>query len=462
MIHRDATSIAADVNARRLDPLTVVNAFDAVISRRNGELNAVLNYSPDAARSQAHQIRERLRVGEHLPLAGVPVVVKDNVWVCGIRISQGSQLFADFIAPKNAIAVERAKAAGAIVIGIGNCPEFACKGQTNSPLNGIARHPLDPKLTPGGSSGGNAAALAADFAPIAIGTDGGGSGRRPPAHTGTVGFKPSFGAIPYGPGFPEPFWGIATIAPMGRTVSDVALLFDVIAGRDARDPETIDIDAGSAIDRSRVRIAFSPRLGLDVPVDDDVALAIASGVDLLSRSGFSISQINPRWPAGLTEASFGALQFAGLAALHGDAFKRDRNLFDPDIAGQIERGLSLSGSDVGLALEASAQVKRAVAAFFEEVDVLLCPTAPCVAWSVNRLGPTHIGGVEVAPRGHAVFTPFFNHALNPALSIPCGRGRNSLPVGLQVVGPRGSDRMLLSIAKAFETILAGINDYPRS
>jgi aspartyl-tRNA(Asn)/glutamyl-tRNA(Gln) amidotransferase subunit A len=463
MIKRDASAIARDVNAGRLDPLDVVDAFDAVISARNPQLNALVRYTPEAPRTQASRVSERVRAGEKPPLAGVAVIVKDNIWVESYNISQGSRLFEDFVAPADAIAVERVKAAGAILIGIGNCPEFACKGQTNSPLHGATRHPMNPALTPGGSSGGNAAALAADFAPLALGTDAGGSGRRPSAHTGTVGFKPSFGAVPYGPGFAEPFWGISVIAPMGRTVGDVALLFEAIAGPDPRDPETITIaPAGPGFDTARLRIAYSPRLGLDVPVDADVAAAIDSGVALLARAGWNISNVDPRWPAGLTEGSVMPLQAAGLAALHGDAFARDRSQFDPDVAAQIERGLSLSGREVGAALEAGLTIKRSVARFFADYDLLLCPTAPCVAWPVTQLGPARIAGVEVAARGHAVFTPFFNHAQTPAISIPCGRGRDGLPVGLQISARRGADRLVLAAAANAEKVLADVNSYSRA
>ena len=156
-----------------------------------------------------------------------------------------------------------------------------------------------------------------------------------------------------------------------------------------------------------------------------------------------------------------AIQAAGLAALHGEAFKTNRAAFDPDIAVQIERGLSLSGAEVAAALEASHLVKRSLAAFLADFDLLLCPTAPCVAWDINRLGPSHIGGVEVLPRGHAVFTPFFNHALTPALSLPCGQGRGGLPIGLQVIARRGADRMVLAAASQAEAALASINDYAR-
>jgi aspartyl-tRNA(Asn)/glutamyl-tRNA(Gln) amidotransferase subunit A len=148
------------------------------------------------------------------------------------------------------------------------------------------------------------------------------------------------------------------------------------------------------------------------------------------------------------------LQHAGLAALHGDAFRRDPTLFDPDIAKQIERGLGSSGADVGRALEASTQIARAFASFFTEVDVLVAPTVPCVAWPFTRLGPAEIGGKPASPRAHAVFTPYANHAGVPAISIPCGTDASGLPFGLQLIAARGRDRMLLDAAAEAERILA--------
>jgi aspartyl-tRNA(Asn)/glutamyl-tRNA(Gln) amidotransferase subunit A len=461
MLGKSAREIASAVNGKLVDPVEVIDTYIARILERNPSLNALVRFDPQIARNEALGVRRRTLAGETMPLAGVPVIVKDNIWVEGRKISQGSRLFADHVAPEDALAVARLRQAGAVIIGIGNSPEFACKGVTNSPMHGPTRHPLNANLTPGGSSGGNAAALAADFAPVALGTDGGGSGRRPPAHTGTVGFKPSFGAIPYGPGFPEPFWGIATVAPMGRSVDDVAVLFDAVAGPDVRDVESAAIDAGSRAEPQRLRVAFSPDLGLGAPIDADVEAAIADGVARLAKAGWSIARADVQWPAGIGEASIMPLQAAGLAALHGESWRTTPQLFDPDIAVQIERGMSLTGADVGRALEASTVIKRTVAQHFANCDLLICPTAPCVAWPLTDLGPKRIGGVDVPPRGHAVFTPLFNHALVPAISIPCGRGRDGLPVGLQIVGRRGSDRTVLAAAAEAERILAPINDYPR-
>ncbi|MBR1126798.1 amidase [Bradyrhizobium iriomotense] len=449
---RSAREIAADVAAGRTSAVETAKAALARIEAAKA-LNAVVTIDPERTLADAAAVDARLRAGETMPLAGVPVIVKDNIWVGGWRVTQGSRLFCDFIAPRDAIAVERLRKAGAVVVGIGATSEFASKGVTTSQLFGPTRHPLDPRLTPGGSSGGPAAAVAAGLVPLAIGTDAGGSSRRPPAHVGVAGFKPSYGAIPYGPGFAEPFFGLSVIAPIATDVADIALAFETMAGTDPRDPDSAGI-AREAADLAGLRIAFSPRLGLDVAVDDVVANGLVSAIARLSAAGLGITQRDPVWPAGATEEAIMPLQHAGLAALYGDTFRKDPTIFDPDIAKQIERGLSWSGTDVAGALIASAAIASAFAAFFTEVDLLLTPTVPCVAWPFTQLGPDTIGGRAASPRAHAVFTPFVNHARLPAISIPCGADANGLPFGLQIIARRGQDRTLLRAARQIEAQLA--------
>ena len=446
-----ACEIAADVTAGRTSAVETAKAALGRIEAAKA-LNAVVTIDPARTLADAAAVDARLRAGEQMPLAGVPIVVKDNIWVGGWRITQGSRLFADFIAPRDAIAVERLRKAGAVVVGIGATSEFASKGVTTSPLFRPTRHPLNPELTPGGSSGGPAAAVAAGLVPLAIGTDAGGSSRRPPAHVGVAGFKPSYGAIPYGPGFAEPFFGLSVIAPIAADVADIALAFEAMAGVDPRDPDSARV-AQEADDPAGLLIAFSPRLGLDVAVDDVVANGLASAIERLSAAGLPVAQRDPVWPPGVTEEAIMPLQHAGLAALHGECFRNDPSVFDPDIAKQIERGLSWSGTDVAAALIASATIANAFAAFFIEVDLLLAPTVPCVAWPLTQLGPDMIGGRAASPRAHAVFTPFVNHARLPAISIPCGTDAVGLPFGLQLIARRGQDRTLLRAAQHIEALL---------
>jgi aspartyl-tRNA(Asn)/glutamyl-tRNA(Gln) amidotransferase subunit A len=454
VLELDAEQIAARVGRGELDPGELIAAFQQRLAERNPALNAVVGEVPASLNADIAALRERLASGERPMLAGVPVVVKDVIWVRDQRVTQGSLLFEHFIASQDAVAVERLRRAGALVIGMGNSSEFACKGLTINKVYGVTRHPMDLSLTPGGSSGGCAVAVAAGLAPLALGTDGGGSSRRPPAHVGVVGFKPSFGAIPDPIGFPHAFVGLQTIAPIARTVRDAALMFEAMAGVDARDPQSIDLPRRPMRDASQLRIAFSPRLGLEVPVDADVEACIAQAIEALRGAGMKILRDDPVWPAGADENVLMPLQHVGLANLFGDAWTRDPLRFDADVGRQIERGLQWSGADVARAREAGLQIALTLGEFFSRHDLLICPTTPCVAWPSDRLGPERIGGVAVEPRGHAVFTPFVNHAMAAAISIPCGRGRDGLPVGLQVIAARGNDRQLLESAKAIEAALA--------
>jgi aspartyl-tRNA(Asn)/glutamyl-tRNA(Gln) amidotransferase subunit A len=441
----NAREIAAIVSSRCASAVEIARgALDRMAAAK--ALNAVVTSDIERTLAEAATVDRRAELGDDMPLAGVPVVVKDNIWVEGWRVTQGSRLFADFIAPRDAIAVERLRKAGAVIVGMGATSEFACKGVTTSRLFGPTRHPLNPELTPGGSSGGPATAVAAGLVPLAIGTDAGGSSRRPPAHVGVVGFKPSYGAIPYGPGFAEPFFGISAIAPIARNVADTALAFEAMAGFDPRDSDSTAIESNP----------FAPTLGLDATVDSVIADRLEVVVRHLSRTGLQIARRDPVWPPGATEEALMPLQHAGLAAIYGADFRNDPEQFDPDIARQIERGLSWKGTDVAAALAASSAIKDAFTAFFREFDLLLAPTVPCVAWPLVQLGPTMIGGKEASPRAHAVFTPFVNHARLPAISIPCGYDANGLPFGLQVIARRGHDRLLLRTTQHIEQEIASM------
>ena len=451
-----ARDIASGVRLGALDPVAITREALAQCHASQSRLNALTIIDDTKALAEGETIGARLAAGEKLPLAGVPIIVKDNIWVSGWRITQGSRFFADHIAPRDALAVERARKAGAVVLGIGHCPEFACKGLTRSPLHGTTHHPLDKSLTPGGSSGGNSAIVAEGVVPLSIGTDAGGSSRRPPAHCGLVGFKPTHGAIPHPFGFPEPFWWITCISPIARDVADAALLFSVLAGPDARDSESLRLMAVREKEErpESLRIAVHPTLGLDVPVDEDVAEGFAKAIEALRSAGLPVTETAPAWPGAKERATLPAIQFSGLAAIYGDFYRADPNAMDPDVAAQIEQGFRLAATDVAHGMETSQQIRRCLSAFFCEHDIMLSPTTPCVAWPHAEIGPAVIGGKRVDPRGHAVFTPLYNHGQNPAISIPCGRGRAGLPIGLQIAGGVGEDQRVLAFARAAEYILA--------
>ena len=444
-----ACAIAAAVRAG-LDAHAPATAALAKVARINPALNALCHVMPDTE-EQAAEVQARLAQGEALPLAGVPVVIKDNIWVNGAPITQGSRLFQGFQPPQDAHAVARLRHAGAVIVGIATCSEFACKGVTRTPLHGVTHHPANPALTPGGSSGGPAVAVASGMVPLALGTDAGGSSRRPPAHVGIVGFKPGPDVIPYGPGFAEPSQNVSVMAPMAGTVADTALMFKALAN--APQP------AARAL--SRLRIGFAPSMGLPLPVDGAVASAIRAAIDCLRSSGISVTDASPEWPVWADPAGVMAIQAAGLAYLFGARWQSEPELFDPDIGTQIETGLGLRGADVAQALEASAMMRTALRSYLQDFDLILSPTSSTVAWPHHLLGPAEIGGVPAAPRDHAAFTPQFNHAGLPALSLPCGIafGPNGhLPVGLQIGGGQGQEATILAVAEKFERLfnLAGL------
>jgi len=454
LIEATALEITALVRSRQVSAREVAQATLAHMDRCNPSLNALIHVDPEHVLAEAdaldHRLKNAAAPADTLP--GVTFSVKDNLWIQGRPANQGSRLFANFVAPASAIAVERLRAAWGVALGGSNCSEFACKGNTTNLLHGATRNPWDTSRTPGGSSGGAAAAVASGMGHLALCTDGGGSTRRPAAHAGVVGFKPSAGAVAHPIGFAEPVFGNSVVGLMARTVDDVAFAFDVVAGPDPRDPLCLPeaqwprISGTLGQSLQGLRIAFSPRLGLDVAVDPDVAAATEQAAAWLRDAGTDVVQADPQWPQGTSEDALMPLQLSGLAAIHGEAFLKNPELFDPDIGAQIERGLTLRAVDVANALLHREALYRSLADFFSRFDLLLTPTTPCVAWPLQDLGPRAIAGQAVSPRAHAAFTPVSNHVYAPACSVPIALDRQGLPIGAQLVASRGRDVAVLRAA----------------
>jgi aspartyl-tRNA(Asn)/glutamyl-tRNA(Gln) amidotransferase subunit A len=450
-----ACETADAVGSGRLRATQVAESVLHRMQALHPRLHAIVEQDAAWTLEQARSVDRRIAAGESLPLAGVALTVKDNLWVAGRRITQGSRRFRDFVAPRDAWAVARLRERGAVLVGITHCSEFACKGVSSNPLHGVARSPWDLGLTPGGSSGGAASATAAGIGALALVTDAGGSTRRPAAHAGLVGMKPTFGVIPYGPGFAEPNFGLSVLGQMGRSVADVALMWEQLLGYSPADwgsqPVRLERPVLGIAPARTLRIAWSPDLGCGFPVDRDVMTALEARVQALRDDGFEVTQATPRWPAGVREYPLLALQQAGLAALHGAWLDEDPAQMDADIAGQIRLGRAATAEEIARALILREHIYAAFVAFFEQYDLLLCPTAPTVSWPVEQLGPAEIGGIPAGPRGHAAFTPLFNYAQAPACSVPAGLVRG-LPIGLQVAGPRYGDAAVLSMAAHMERL----------
>ncbi|GAA3952925.1 amidase [Allohahella marinimesophila] len=427
-------------------------------------LGAMVDVAADDALAQARQADQLAATGSRLPLLGVPFTVKDNLWVKGRRATYGSRLYEDFIAPEDSWSVAGLKAAGAICIGITNCSEFACKGVTSNPLHGVTRNPWQPDLTPGGSSGGAVASVAAGFSPIALGTDTGGSTRRPAAHTGLVGFKCTSGLIPNPWGFDEPCRDMSSIGTIARDVHDCALMMDALADYDPRDPLShplpLDMSVPSSFSRAvssppneALRLAWSPNLGCGLAVDDDVAVAIQSAINRLREAGWKIDDATPQWSEDVIHFPYLMRQHAELAVLFGEQWQKDPAQFDPVIAAQIENGQRVKACELAEANFCRHRARTQLNAFFERYDLLLCPTVPVEPWPCDELAPATIGGRPAGPRDHAAFTPLFNLCDTPALSVPCGFGRRGLPIALQIVGQRYTDMRVLQFGAEVERLL---------
>ncbi len=446
-----AAEMAAAFTKRNLSPREVATALLDRIERLDGAINAFCLLDAEETLRQAGESEARWHAGAPLSLLdGVPVAVKDILLTRGWPTLRGSRTI-DPAGPweVDAPAVARLREAGAVLIGKTTTPEFGWKGVTDSPLTGITRNPWNPATTPGGSSGGSAAALTARFAPLALGTDGGGSIRIPAHFTGTFGLKPSFGRVP---AYPLSLFGIlAHVGPMARTVRDAALLLDVIARPDDRDwyalPHALT-DYVADLERSLRgrRIAFSPRLGWVKRVDPEVAGLVAAAAQRFSGLGALVEEVDP--PVGDPTATFRTLWWVGARAVTAHLSPERRALLDPGLRAMAEEAESITLDQHQAATLARADYGSRMRQFMTGHDFLLTPSVAAPAFEAGRLSP-------FADDGNAWlgWTPFsypFNLTQQPAASINCGFTASGLPVGLQIVGRMFDDAGVLQAAHAYE------------
>ena len=446
------TLSAADLARRyregETSPVAVLDATLARLDAVNDGLNAVVTQDRDGAALLARASAARWRAGTPLgPLDGVPVTVKDNIPVAGLRSTWGSRLYGDWIPERDETPVRRLREAGAVILGKTNVPEMTLQGYTSNPLFGTTRNPWDTRLTPGGSSGGAVAAVASGVGPLALATDGGGSIRRPASHGGLVGLKPTVHRVPRRDGFPPILLDFEVIGFIARHAADLAAGMAVIS---ADDPECVRQDGFGPIgpgSSSPKRILHVPTFAgapIDAEIEGSVAEAAANlralGHTVEDGAGFALADaLNAAWPA---------IAQSGLAWLVRDA--EQRALLGPDIRAMAESGLALSATTYFDALHAALVLRQDLAAFFRGYDMILTPSAAALPWPAETAYPPEIAGVPVGPRGSAIFTGFVNAAGLPAISVPCRPSAAGLPIGFQLVAPWGADEALLALATAYE------------
>ena len=459
---RSATELTAMIRRKTVSPVEVVEAILARIERVNPRLGAFVTVTADEARRAARAAeRAVMRKGARLgPLHGVPFSVKDLVITRGVRTTFGTPLFRDNVPVEDAPMVARLQAAGAIMIGKTNTPTFGWLGATHNLLFGPTRNPWHLDRTPGGSSGGASAAVAAGLGPLAVGTDGGGSIRIPASFAGVVGYKPSYGRIPIYPA--SAAWSLSHIGPLTRTVADAALVLQVTAGPDERDPCSLpaaDVAYAKRLGRGvkGLRVAYADDLGGGEPVDAEVRRVAARAARAFRDLGCRVESAAPGWPSP-GECWYEI--FLGGVATRLAPYRDRRADLEPGLLRLIDEALANAPTRFIQAWFDRLAWWQHPRAFFEKYDLLVTPTVACPPFPIGLDHPTEVAGKPVSPYGWIPFTYPFNLTGQPAASVPCGFTREGLPIGLQIVGRRFDDGAVLQAAAAFERARPWANARP--
>ncbi|MCU4754220.1 amidase [Halobacteria archaeon AArc-curdl1] len=465
-------SVSALAERIRTGKITATEAVNACLDRIESQdegINAFVTVTADEARKAAREADRAVSSGEPLePLHGVPIAIKDLYGhKSGVRNTYGSVPFADNIAEKDALVVERLEDAGAIIVGKTNTPEFGHKGLTDNNVCGPTSTPFDTDRNAGGSSGGSAAAVAAGFVPAAQGSDGGGSIRIPASFCGVYGLKPSFGRVPY-EGRPDAFSAhtpFALAGPITRTVEDAALLLDVMCGPHERDPMSVPDDSRdylASVDDSvdGRRIAYSSNLDI-FPVDEEVSKLVEKAAYRFEETGATVEAVDVDFGYDRDELienwlTVSRVKYATMAERLRedgvDLLGEHREHVAPELLSLIEDGSSISGIAYKRTDEARTAVFDTIQDIFERYDLLVTPTVAVPPVENGMFGPTEIAGESVDQWVGWFLTWPFNLTGHPAASVPAGRTDDGLPLGMQIVGPRYADDAVITASAEFERV----------
>lgn len=451
-----AVELTAAIRARTLSAREALAAHLEQIEAVNPAINAVVTLDPDAAWQAARAADEQTAKtgGNGLPLLhGLPMTHKDTHATRGLRTTQGSPLFRDFVPDEDELIIARLKAAGVVTTGKSNVPEFAAGSHTFNEVFGITTNPYAPDRSAGGSSGGAAAALGARIQAVSDGSDMGGSLRIPASFCNVVGFRPSAGTVPAWPVKDVYSW-LSRSGPMAREVADVALMLSAIAGPDRRRPPEAALEAGAfarPLDRdlTGLRVAWTPDFGLGIPVEPEVLEVLQGQLAVFEQLGARVEQACP----DLREAdpvfrNTRALEFVQafgpLVREHGEAVK-------PEVHWNVEEGLALTAQDLADTAAARTRLHLAVQDFFTRFDVLLAPAAQVLPFDAGLRWPDTVSGVRMETYLDWMRAACVISATGlPALSMPAGFSSGGLPVGMQMVMNHNEDFELLQVARAFE------------
>ena len=448
------------IAARQVSPVEIMQATLARAERFDPKLNCFATYTPELALEAAKKAEQEQMAGRATgPLHGLPISVKDLIAVKDLKLTFGSRAMANNIAAVDAPSVERVRRAGACIIGKTTTSEFGCKAVGDSPIAGITRNPWDTTKTPGGSSCGAAASVAAGMTPFALGTDGGGSIRIPCSLTGLFGIKAQFGRVPVYPVAATPT--LAHVGPLARTVRDAALLLSVISGHDRRDPFAVEgpvPDFLGACDRPArgMRIAWSRTLGYANP-DPEVAEIAERAAKVFSDLGCEVTEVEKVMdedPIDLWVSEF----YAGVGVRLKKQLTEQRELLDPAVADVLKDALRQTSEEYYSKVFRRYELRDRMRVFFERFDLLLTPTLPCPAFDVGLNTPPQHADRSIV--SWVYYTYPFNLTGQPAASIPAGFTRGGLPVGMQMVARINHETDIFRAAAAFEAVRPWVGEKP--
>jgi aspartyl-tRNA(Asn)/glutamyl-tRNA(Gln) amidotransferase subunit A len=455
--YADATELAERIRAKAISPVEVMEAHLARIEAANPKINAVVCLADDAL-DQAREAEAVVMSGGSLGvLHGVPFTIKDCIDTEGLKTTRGSKLFEDYVPSADAPVVKRLKEAGGIFIGHTNMPEFAFWWETGNRVYGRTVNPWDADRTSGGSSGGEAAAIAAGLSPLGIGSDVGGSIRQPAHYCGIVGLKATHGRIPLTGHWPEVLLRFMHVGPMARTVRDIALALSTLSGSDGADPYALPVPMPlfPNFDESlpKLRIGWCAE-GPFAPVDTEVQQTVARAASTLGALGCEVEPVSlaawEEWPG--QEISMSLFSAEGTAYL--ERFYKGQ---EDELTWYIQKRLSLPAPTLGDYVESVEKIellRQDMARFFTKYDLLLCPTSPMPAHP-HEAAELIINGESVQGRNSLRATVPFDLTGSPAMTVPFGWSQSELPIGVQLVAGHYDEPALLHAASALEVVNPG-------
>jgi len=451
-----ALKMAQQIREKKISPVELAEAHLAKIARLNPKLNAFVHVDPERVRREARDAEARVLCGETLgPLHGVPVSVKSSLDVAGLRCESGTRLRAGYVATQDAPLVARLRQAGAIILGVTNTPELLMAWETDNLLYGRTNSPWDLERTPGGSSGGEAAAIASGMSAGGVGSDGGGSIRVPAHFSGICGLKPTPGRVPATGHFPAlggPFALIGVVGPMARTVGDVRALFEVMQGPDDGDTcaAPVPLRWPSAAEIEKLRVGYFEDDGR-TPVTSETRAAVRTAAEALQGVGF---QVEPFRPEGLEEARGLWRKFFVTAG--GMLIRPMFHGREGELSPILKQFLEWSGAESPLTCEellkawiARDMLRAKFLTQMRQYPILLCPAAAIPAFRHGERSWT-IEGKTVEYLDAWSYTEWFNLLGNPAAVVPVGHSAEGLPIGVQIVGRPWEEEQVLTVAAALE------------